>query len=417
MRDRAPEPFVRDEAGHSLLKPAMDHAVGMSTRRLDLTDVVGNDPSGAAVFKSWVASLAAAETGEALSRYTQRLVHPGVVPLAGAGFFGAQPLGRLGEPGHGPLCVSMLHWMDGPDPGNGLSLDQRNSAFGALLTMVTNRRCYLAPELPLHVEGQETSVFVPLASAVDPDLGAPMPHWNVVEQSVRTTLARLSSLSADAASAVSAAIHMHYCAALLATSDLSGAHTLVIGGLEVLAQHFGAPPHGWRVWDQAPGWDAFMEEAGLSETQAQALRARLMFDTHMRLAETFATYVSERVPDSFWEEEVRRYTWQFNAVTGEEAEGDWSEPLTRSQTFPASRRELKEVLKTTYAVRSRFIHAGRRSLSVASELMGTIPGQRPAFLSFSEARLVLRAVVLLELAERGDDTLPNVSFQFSNPES
>ncbi|ADL49638.1 MULTISPECIES: hypothetical protein [Micromonospora] len=53
--------------------------------------------------------------------------------------------------------------------------------FGALLTLVTDRRCQVAPEVMARVEGQEHLFALPLAGAVDTYLGAPIPDWTQVD--------------------------------------------------------------------------------------------------------------------------------------------------------------------------------------------------------------------------------------------
>ena len=200
-----------------------------------IRDFLNDDPTGAGRFKSWVANLRAAEGGAPLVTRVQQLVHPGVEPLAGEGFFGAKPKGRHRTPGQGPLSVSTLYWFDGPTPENEFTMDSRDSAFGALLTLVTNRRCYVAPEVPITVEGDSKALLIPVAPSLDPSLNAPMPAWEDVEREARQNLARIASLRDEDAATISAAMHMHYCAALLASQDIAGAHAIAVGGLETLA--------------------------------------------------------------------------------------------------------------------------------------------------------------------------------------
>ena len=149
------------------------------------------------------------------------------------------------------------------------------------------------------VEGVPQHIALPIYMQIDPALAAPMPDWDTLRAEFDLTLARIASLDDEDACTISAAMHMHYCAALLAGGDLTGAYALVVGGLEVLAQEYGSPPHEWADWDQAAGWDVFMTEQGLTSEQSAALRGRLAADVHMRLAETFATYVCDCLPGGF----------------------------------------------------------------------------------------------------------------------
>ncbi len=293
-------------------------------------------------------------------------------------------------------------------------MDSRDSAFGALLTLVTNRRCYVAPEVPITVEGDSKALLIPVAPSLDPSLNAPMPAWEDVEREARQNLARIASLRDEDAATISAAMHMHYCAALLASQDIAGAHAIAVGGLETLAQHFGSPPQDWREWDKAQGWDTFIKENGLSAQQGDALRTRLMADAHIRLAETFAAYVSQRLPDDFWNEDIERYVWQYNPATGEDDEGDWAPAVPRSVIIPTDRQRLKSALKKTYSARSTFIHVGKRTVTHGSEILSAIPGIERDLLSFADTRTILRQLILLELADRGSDDFPGVKFEFTD---
>jgi hypothetical protein len=206
-------------------------------------------------------------------------------------------------------------------------------------------------------------------------------------------------------------MHMHYCAALLAAGDLTGAYALVVGGLEALAQQYGSPPEDWTDWDRSASWDAFMAEQQLTDDQSAALRARLMSDLRMRLAETFATYVSDRLPATFWAESVDVYTWGVNGLTGEPLEGTWQAGPPRALAFARDRRELKRALKRSYQSRSRFIHAGERGVAFAGELASRMPGREDSRLSFAVLRSALRRLVLIELENRATgEELPPLEF-------
>ncbi len=162
----------------------------------------------------------------------------------------------------------------GESERDALGVENQDSAVGALFTLVSDRRCQVVPEVLAAVEGSLRGIGIPISGQVDLALGSPMPSWEDLDQELRLTLARIASLEDDDAWTISAAMHMHYCAAVLASSDFTGAYAFVVGGLEVLAQRYGSPPSDWADWDRAASWDAFMAEQQLTNDQSAALRDR-----------------------------------------------------------------------------------------------------------------------------------------------
>lgn len=302
--------------------------------------------------------------------------------------------------------MTVLHYMRGGSPSEQFDTVGRDAMFGALLTLVTDRRCQVVPEVMARVEGQEHSFALPLAGAVDTHLGAPMPDWTQVDAAFRDAVARLTSLADDDMRALSAAIHMHYCASLLTTRDLVGAYALLVGGIECLAQHFGSPPTAWADWDESASWEKFIARQDLTEAQAAALRARLMKDKPIKLAETFATYAVTRLPAGFWQEPVRSYTWGVDAMSARPREGSWSDPQPRGAVFADDPAVVKAAFKTAYALRSQFLHAGKRAISFAGDVFSTVvaadrpTGEKPR-LSAAQLRVVLRTLIMQELTDRG----------------
>lgn len=366
--------------------------------------------------KEWVAELTLDDADIPVRGVPQRMTHPGLEPIAGNGFVAAQPVRRVDTPGSWPRCVVILHWPQRARQGQqpGLEIEGHDSAVGALFTLVSDRRCEVVPEIFPHVEGTPPgqAIAIPLAGQVDPALGSPMPEWGDLDRELRMTLARIASLPDDDAWTISAAMHMHYCAALLAASDLTGAYALAVGGIEALSRKYGSPPAEWRHWDESAGWDAFMAGQGLTADQCAALRGRLTADKHMRLAETFATYVMERLPAGFWEEPVSTYTWSVNGITGEPGEGTWGPGQPRAAAFAADPRQLKKALKRSYQSRSRFIHVGERSVSFQGDLLTRIPDLDDGRLSFAALRAALRRLILTEVEHRATaDRLPPLEWQ------
>jgi hypothetical protein len=367
------------------------------------------------VLKAWVDGLTLRDEDIQVRLVVQRLIHPGLEGIRGEGFVAAHAERQLDLPGSWTHSASVLQWherVDGdPDP---LAVEEQDSAIGALLTLVTDRRCQVVPEVLAQVTGAPKPIAIPVAHQVDPALGAPMPTWEELNDELRRTLGRIASLEDNDARAISDTMHMHYCATLLASGDLTGAYALVVGGLERLAHEYGAPPSDWAEWDEAAGWDAFMAEQQMSEDQRVALRDRLMGDKHMRLAETFATYVSDRLPPAFWEEPVPVYQWSVDGVTGEPLEGRWEVGAQRAGAFAGDRRELKRALKRSYQARSRFIHAGERSVPFAADLVSRIPGHGEDRVSFAALRAALRRLILIELEARArGDRLPPLEVHFN----
>jgi hypothetical protein len=371
------------------------------------------------VLKTWVNELTPCGDQIPLLHVAQRMIHPGLEPLQGKGFVGAQPDRQLDLPGHWPHSSAILHWFERAEEGaarDAFGAEEQDSAVGALFTLVADRRCEVVPEVMAGVEGSARQLAIPISVLVDPALGSPMPGWDELNHDLGVTLARIASLGDDDARTISDAMHMHYCAALLATSDLTGAYALVVGGLETLAQKYGSPPSDWAEWDLAESWDGFMAEQQLTGAQSAALRDRLMRDKQIRLAETFATYVSNRVPPAFWGEPVRVYQWSVNGLTGVPQGGLWEAGGPRAGAFAGDRRELKKALKRSYYARSRFIHAGERAVPFSEDLVGRIPGHGDDRLSFAALRAALRRLILTELESRASgDRLPPLEWHSDRP--
>jgi hypothetical protein len=377
------------------------------------------------VLKAWVDELTPHPGQIPLRHVAQRMIHPGLEPLQGDGFVGATPDRQLDLPGNWPHSSAILHWYEHAEEGaelDALGIEEQDSAVGALFTLTTDRRCQIVPEVMAKVAGAEEAggstrqLAIPLGGLIDPALGSPMPSWDELKRDLGITLARVASLGDEDARAISDAMHMHYCAALLAASDLTGAYALVVGGLETLAQKYGPRRSDWADWDLAASWDRFMAKQQLTEGQSAALRTRLMRDKQIRLGETFATYVSSRLPAAFWGEPVGVYQWKVDGLTGAPLEGLWEEGPPRAGAFAGDRRELKKALKRSYYARSQFIHAGERAVPFSEDLRSRIPGHRGDRLSFAALRAALRRLILTELESRASsDRLPPLEWHHDQP--
>jgi hypothetical protein len=128
--------------------------------------------------------------------------------------------------------------------------------FAAHLACLLDRRIEVPAEIDVAVEdrpGDRTAV--PLGGLPDRSLLAPLTHEpNDVDPMVREHLARMAGLGSADADAVAAAIDLHYGACLLVTRDLATAYTLLVAGIETLAQQFGTPSREWSDWQESTRW-------------------------------------------------------------------------------------------------------------------------------------------------------------------
>lgn len=340
------------------------------------------------------------------SHYFQRLVYPGIHPIRGNGVVALQAESTQKSIGRGPESNSLAYWIDKKSDPSPDVLAQRCSMLGSLITFVSNRRCELAPEIPISDGDSTVATLIAIAPTLDSTLGAPMPDWSEVDSGLRKTLALITSIhDNDVVEALVSAIHMHYSACLLYSSDISAAYALVVGGLETLAMKFGDPPTDWAEWDQSAQWDRFFTEHGLTDAQAGALRQELMADRPIRLGETFARYVQTRLGSDFWNQDEDVYVWAHVIGKDEDREGGWKTMGPRSTTFASDGRLLKKALKQTYHARSLYLHSGKRSTNPSREMFGDGPGRDRSILSFAQARAALRALIQTELAEYGEESL------------
>lgn len=108
---------------------------------------------GSPTLKAWIDGLRLRGEDVPIHKVVQRVIHPGLTPLEGDGFVAAQPGRQIDLPGSWAHCVSLLHWMERGEEGNALTVEEQDSGLGALLTLVTDRRCQVVPELFAQVEG------------------------------------------------------------------------------------------------------------------------------------------------------------------------------------------------------------------------------------------------------------------------
>lgn len=354
------------------------------------------------LIKRWLSDLTRAIENEAALRASHhRVVEPGSRPLAGPGLVRHQPVGPVARPGQPPEYMSVMGFFVPTGTDYGMNNVELARSLGAQLTYLLDRRIDVLTELPIAMEGKpEDLTFLPISGVPDRALLAPIEtDYESIDDLLRRSLALLAGMDDGDAEVVAAALDMHYGACLLLDRDIASAYTLLVAGIETMSRRFGSPPQNWSDWDQARRWEAFSTDAGLDEDQVGKLQSALMMDRQLRLNETFATYASERLPDSFWEADWRDWLYTLTMPTGVFTGGEWStRPV--AELVPQDRLELKRALKRTYVARSGFVHSGDRTVDLQGEMLAQAAPDRVQRLSFPALRLVLKALIEVELQER-----------------
>ncbi|HEV2345131.1 MAG TPA: hypothetical protein VGS97_13625 [Actinocrinis sp.] len=278
------------------------------------------------------------------------------------------------------------------------------AAFGSLLTFAAGHRIEAFEEWPVTDQGGET-IFMSLGHMSDKRLEAPS-GGDLIEK-LNELVDRITHLDEDSARVVLAALQLHYGACVLAPVSPTSAYMSIVAGIEALSREFGNPPHEWSAWDMAGRWDRFMAEADLSADQAEMLRARLMKDQHMRLAETFGEYASTRLPESFWTDE--HFDWIYvGDGRGGHLPGYEQSRYHFSESVPTDRRTLKACLKESYRLRSQFVHTGESEVTYLTPMSTrkheTDPSvhadgapKKSAPLPFAALRSILTSLISAEL--------------------
>lgn len=365
-----------------------------------------DDSTGLLRLRNWINDVRALPRGQRPNTYAQRLVYPGIDSRQGRGLLSAKGMYPVTQLGEGVQWASLIQFVQAAGEQD-VEVGERNAMIGALITLASDRRCQLIPEIALGVEGADHSVLMPINLQTDDTLTAPMPSWRQVNRELAGMTARLLTMDDDDAAAIMAAIHMHYSSALLFTRDLTGAYALAVGGVETLAARFGKISTNWADWDRHKSWEKFFTKIALSEQQAQAMRDRLLQENHIRLTQRFVSYFCGNIPSEFWSEDVTTYIWGIDADSGEPLEGQWHKKGPRSTQFAEDRDALRKAVRGAYQRRSRFVHAGERSAGFTEELFGAGPGYIRDSLSYAQLRAGLRQLIRTELSLRGNPDFPD----------
>ena len=278
------------------------------------------------------------------------------------------------------------------------------ATFGSLLTFAADRRIEAFEEWPYTGEEGEP-FFLSLGHMSDKRLEAPA-GTDLMER-LSDLAFRVASLPNEPADVVLAALQMHYAACILAPVSPTSAYMSVVAGIEALSRKFGNPPHAWSEWDMARRWDRFIVEAELSAKQSDLLRARLMKDQHLRLAETFAEYGSARLPESFWTNENVEWLYVGDGAGGYRPGYEQSR-YQFSELLPTDRHTLKACLKQSYRLRSQFVHTGESEVTYLtpfgprkrrqdSETDDEKASEHIAPLPFAALRSILTSLISCEL--------------------
>jgi hypothetical protein len=99
------------------------------------------DPTGAERLKSWADGLRQLAPGMPVRCEYQRMIHPGLVPAEGNGLLRAEGQYLLQVPGEYIQSITVLHYILAGSAQDQFDAIGRDAMYGALLTLVTDRRC------------------------------------------------------------------------------------------------------------------------------------------------------------------------------------------------------------------------------------------------------------------------------------
>jgi hypothetical protein len=319
-----------------------------------------------------------------------------------------------------PQALSVLVWPDLVGVTDMAHDQLLATQLGALITFALDRRVQVAStEQPLSMTGSSVTNFIP-GQANDRELMGPLPAEpkSAFEDTARAVL----GLRERDRGPIGAAIDLHYASTLLLDTDLNAAYALAVAGIETLSRHYNDLEFSWNDWDEAPHLDSVFAELELSVDQADRLRSELIEGRHLKLRQTFATYVADSLPDRFWELEMQDYlpTYSFAPDESTVFTGlDAAEQLRLDRFVPRDRSAFRRRLLATYDARSSYVHTGRRGVS-ESQTMATLAGspgdetRRP--LEYLVVRRILRTLAQHELARRSDDVpLPGLILLHEQP--
>lgn len=310
-----------------------------------------------------------------------------------------------------PSSLSILVWPEPAGRAESLTDSQLAAQLGAVLVLATGRLVRVsAAETLMAIDG--TSKRLALRTDVsDRSLYGPLPD-DTAERFERH-LASLLGCDALDAKPLGDAIELHYTATLLMELDPNAAYALAVAGIERLAMTFGSTTPEWSHWEDSKRLDEVFEEIDLSVPQRERLRSELLAGKHLRLRQTFASYVAKSLRPDFWESTVDDYVPHITVdADGNGAFGGFTPGELRpiSNFVPNTSDELRRRLLASYDRRSGYVHTGARPDGVGDlhPLLG-IEGRRTEPLSFAAIRFILRWLILREFDKRSSPAeLPDI---------
>lgn len=370
---------------------------------------------------AWLARLEAStqSASVSISEHMHRVLAPSalhfddtIIRVVDAGE-DAYSFGRL------PGRLSVLCW---PDVSSAQTLgDQAVAAqLGAIFTLATNRRVQVAAsDFPLTPEGSTMRTFLPTGLVLDRSLAGPLSSNSATE--IKSLLGQLYGLGHADRDAIGAAIELHYAATLLYDVEANAAYALAIAGLERLSRTYGVAAVSWSDWEHSARLDQAFSELRLGSEQVDRLRGELLHERHLRLRQTFASYVADSLPDDTWETPLEDFapglTLQPDGTMKFE---HWTRqpPISLSLFVPSDRALLRKRLLRSYDARSSYVHEGTRRGAVAATVAQAVgdEGSATAPIEFVGVRTMLRTLVMHEISSRTRPTaLPDLVMTHRKP--
>jgi hypothetical protein len=236
---------------------------------------------------------------------------------------------------------------------------------------------------------------LPLGHVPDRAITGPVPGDH--QARLIAVLEAVSGLPADDLPTIGTAASMFHGALMLYATDIRAAYTLLVSGLEILSRKYGDPPKEWTGLEGNARWDALFTDQGFTDTQAFAVRDHLLRDKQLRLKATFRSYVSERLPASFWEQEWSEWNYPLNLPMAKWGEPQEGKKCKVRDFLCADRARLADALGKSYDLRSSFVHSGKwfGPLELTLRLDQQLDTQRP--LPFAVMRGILGELLRTEL--------------------
>ena len=198
-----------------------------------------------------------------------------------------------------PESVAVLAFLEDKRFSRNAPHQHRLSAdIAAAMSLALERRIEIPYEISVRVDGSPTMSFLPYTGIADHTTGGPLPPD--AKSLVGDVFSKISGLPDDDLAVIGAATSMLHGAIMLSGEDIRSAYTLLVAGVETLSRKYGAPPTNWDAWELSESWDNFVADFGLSPSQTQGLRDRLMNNVQLRLKATFRSYASSRLRPTFW---------------------------------------------------------------------------------------------------------------------